>query len=223
MSTLNSLEEIWRRSFDLNLRYYGAVGKLTADYVRDLASTFIEARKQQDASGSPTQPLEPPIRPPSEPVATTAGTAKSAGTMVLEGISGSRVLGVFLVENHLDHPISARVVSSSFVSANGGEVSPTMVFDPEAVVLGAREQALVRVVVFIDETMAPEVRYLGQLTIPELMGTPIPVVLRRLIDPDLPSVATSESKEPKKTSKAGKSSKTKTTSRRRHAKKNQSR
>ena len=220
MSTFSSLEEIWRRSLDLNLRYYGAVGKLTADYVRDLAATFSEARKQQDPTGTPTPPTGTTAKPPTEHVA--PGATKPAGAMVLEGVSGSKVLGVFLVDNHLDRPISAKVVSSSFVSVDGREVSPTFVFDPETVVLGSREQALVRVVAFIDETMAPEVRYLGQLTIPELMGTPIPVVLRRLIDSDL-TFESFESTGSKETPKAKKSSKTKTTSHRRRSKKNQPR
>lgn len=220
MSTFSSLEEIWRRSLDLNLRYYGAVGKLTADYVRDLAATFNEARKQTDPSGTPTQPTGTTAKPPAEHVA--SGATKPAGAMVLEGVSGSKVLGVFLVDNHLDRPISAKVVSSSFVSVDGREVTPTFVFDPETVVLGSREQALVRVVAFIDETMAPEVRYLGQLTIPELMGTPIPVVLRRLIDSDL-TFESFESIGSKETPKPKKGSKTKTTSHRRRSKKNQPR
>lgn len=220
MSTFSSLEEIWRRSLDLNLRYYGAVGKLTADYVRDLAATFNEARKQTDPSGTPTQPTGTTAKPPAEHVAT--GATKPAGAMVLEGVSGSKVLGVFLVDNHLDRPISAKVVSSSFVSVDGREVSPTFVFDPETVVLGSREQALVRVVAFIDETMAPEVRYLGQLTIPELMGTPIPVVLRRLIDSDL-TFESFESTGSKETPKPKKGSKAKTTNHRRRSKKNQPR
>ena len=218
MSTLSSLEEIWRRSLDLNLRYYGAVGKLTADYVRDLAATFIKAN-QQDASAPPAPSAQTTVRPPEAPAATQDGARQQAGTMVLEGTSGSKVLGVFLVENHLDHPISARVVASSFISADGHEVSPTIVFDPESVSLGAREQALVRVLVFIDETMAPEVRYLGQLTIPELIGTRIPVVLRRLIDPDLTAITTFEPQEPQKGSKRTRNSKIKTTSRRRNGKK----
>jgi len=220
MSTFSSLEEIWRRSLDLNLRYYGAVGKLTADYVRDLAATFSEARKQQDPSGTPTPPAGTTAKPQTEHVASAA--TKPAGAMVLEGVSGSKVLGVFLVDNHLDRPISAKVVSSSFVSVDGREVSPTFVFDPETVVLGSREQALVRVVAFIDETMAPEVRYLGQLTIPELMGTPIPVVLRRLIDSDL-TFESFESTGSKETPKAKKGSKTKATNHRRRSKKNQPR
>lgn len=220
MSTFSSLEEIWRRSLDLNLRYYGAVGKLTADYVRDLAATFSEARKQQDPTGTPTPPAGTTAKPPAEHVASAA--TKSAGAMVLEGVSGSKVLGVFLVDNHLDRPISAKVVSSSFVSVDGREVSPTFVFDPETVVLGSREQALVRVVAFIDETMAPEVRYLGQLTIPELMGTPIPVVLRRLIDSDL-TFESFESTGSKEAPKAKKGSKTKATNHRRRSKKNQPR
>jgi hypothetical protein len=99
--------------------------------------------------------------------------------MLLEGEAGSRVPGVFLVENHMSREISARIVTSSFVDTKGREVRPVMLFEPETVVLGPGEQLLMRVVTVIDETLEPDVRYMGQFIIPELVGTRIPVALRR--------------------------------------------
>jgi hypothetical protein len=191
MSMFGSLEEIWRRSLDLNLRYYGAMGQLTADYVKDLANTLSEVRLRQTPDASATHEEER-VQPPPGTAAAGVTTTQQTGAMVLEGESGRRVLGVFLVENHLNRDISARVVASSFVAANGDEVKPAMVFDPELIALGPGEQSLVRVVVFIDDTLDLEVRYVGQFTIPELTGTRIPVVLRRRLNQDVVSVSAFE-------------------------------
>jgi hypothetical protein len=99
--------------------------------------------------------------------------------MVLETESGKDALGVFLVENHLDHSISTRVVPSSFFDAVRNEVKPSFVFDPEAVSLRSGEQVLVRVGVRIDDTFAPDVPYQGSFNIPELTGITVRIVLRR--------------------------------------------
>jgi hypothetical protein len=206
MSTFGSLEEIWRRSLDLNLRYYGAVGQLTADYVKDLTNTLSEARLRPTVV---PDSKEETVKPPSDTGAAPDSTANrragtQAGTMVLEGESGSKVLGVFLVENHLNREISARVVASSFVAANGNEVKPAIVFDPELIALGPGEQSLVRVVVFIDDTLDLEVRYMGQFTIPELTGTRVPVVLRRRLNQNVVSVSPVEKTARKAGAKAKK-------------------
>jgi hypothetical protein len=99
--------------------------------------------------------------------------------MVLEGAVGRTALGVFVVENHLDHEVSARPAASVFVDAAGRQVQPTVKFDPEVVILRGGEQLLVRVMARIDDTLEPDVRYEGEATIPELTGTRIPIVLRR--------------------------------------------
>jgi len=222
MSTFGSLEEMWRRSLDLNLRYYGALGQLTADYVKDLTTTLSEVRPRPTAETSATHEEERVPPPPGNTAAAHATTQQPAA-MVLEGESGSRVLGVFLVENHLNRDISARVVASSFVAANGDEVKPAMVFDPELVALGPGEQSLVRVVVFIDETLDLEVRYVGQFTIPELTGTRIPVVLRRRLSQDVVSVAPFEETADHSGSETGSkpASKAKKSTSRKRAKKGQ--
>lgn len=184
MADLNKLQELWRRSLDLNVRYYGAVGRLTADYFKDLVSVISGlGAPPQSGGGAPFAGQAGGAR---DAVASGAGVASghaaqgaAAGAMVLEGEAGGRVLGVFMVENHLGQVISAKVVASTFADATGHTIQPLMAFEPETVMLGPGEQALVRVVAVIDETLEPEVRYLGEFTIPGLAGTRVPVVLRR--------------------------------------------
>lgn len=176
MPDLSTLEELWRRSLDLNVRYYGAVGRLTADYFRDLA-TVLSGLNTSQPPGARDQPADHSARGDK---ATDSSTSNStAGTMVLEGEAGGTVLGVFLVENNLGREISATVVASPFADASGRTIQPAMKFDPESIVLRSGEQLLVRVMALIEETLEPEVRYLGQFTIPGLTGTRVPVVLRR--------------------------------------------
>ena len=178
MSKLGSLEEVWRRSLDLNLRYYGALGRLTADYLKELVTAVSESQTPQPENGGSSTSQSGPSTPQVE-VSQPSRSAKHAGAMVLEGEAGTSAVGVFLVENHLTRDISARVVASAFFAENGHEVRPVMLFDPETIALRSGEQSLVRVSTVIDETLDPEVRYSGHFTIPELVGTRIPVVLRR--------------------------------------------
>jgi hypothetical protein len=178
MPDINKLDELWRRSLDLNVRYYGAVGRLTADYFKDLASVLLgKAPSPPSQGGSGTSDAGQVRR--AGVAAGPAAQSATTGAMVLEGEAGGRVLGVFMVENHLGQAISAKVVASPFADSGGRTVQPVMTFEPETVTLGPGEQALVRVTTVIDETLEPEARYLGQLTIPGLAGTKIPVVLRR--------------------------------------------
>ncbi len=175
MADLNKLEELWRRSLDLNVRYYGAVGRLTADYLKELASFISGGTATQPASGLSASPAAAAASPaPSQ-----STQAQTAGAMVLEGEAGGRVLGVFMVENHLGQAINAKVSTSPFTDDEGRTAQPLLAFEPETVALGPGEQTLVRVVAVIDETLEPGSRYLGQFTIPGLAGTRIPVVLRR--------------------------------------------
>lgn len=180
MPDISKLDELWRRSLDLNVRYYGAVGRLTADYFKDLASVlFGLAPPPQSQGGGSASGAGQVGGVRAGAAAGAAAQGATSGAMVLEGEAGGRVLGVFMVENHLGQAISAKVVASPFADSGGRTVQPSMAFEPETVTLGPGEQALVRVAAVIDETLEPEARYLGQFTIPELAGTRIPVVLRR--------------------------------------------
>jgi hypothetical protein len=162
-----SVDEIIKRAVDLNARYYSGLGQLMTNYFRDLVITFA------DVTATQTQTQSPPRTNPA------AQKAPQTPVMVLEAEAGAEALGVLVVDNHLAHDVSTRIVPSVFVDASHNEVKPEFAFDPEAVTLRPGEQILVRVKVRIDHSFAPEARYLGYLSIPDLAGTKVPIVLRR--------------------------------------------
>ena len=167
MATEFPVDELIKRAVDLNVRYYSGMGQLMATYVKDLVMTFSDLASTQMKA----QP-RPQARPP-------VPQTQQSPVMVLETELGKDAMGVFLVENHLDHSISTRVVPSSFFDAARNEVRPSFVFDPEAVSLRSGEQVLVRVSVRIDDTFAPDVPYQGSFSIPQLTGSTVRIVLRR--------------------------------------------
>lgn len=183
MANLGALPDAWRRAIELNIRYYGALGRLTADYFRDLTAALAELpmsppASESSATGGSSMTNTPPVGAAQKPAPAPA-PSRQTGTMVLEGEAGGGALGVFMVENHLEHEVSGRVVASTFVDPDGHEVRPTLTFDPAVVTLAPGEQLLVRIGAVIGEALEPGIRYRGELTIPELQGTRIPVVLRR--------------------------------------------
>jgi hypothetical protein len=168
MTSRFPVDELIRRAVDLNVRYYSGMSQLMATYVKDLVVTFSDlATTQTQAS------------PPHPQTAPSTQKSQQSPVMVLEAESGKEALGVFLVENHLGHSISTRVVPSSFFDAVRNEIKPSFVFDPEAVSLRSGEQVLVRVKAQIDDTFAPDVSYQGSVNIPELTGSTVRIVLRR--------------------------------------------
>jgi hypothetical protein len=208
MANLPSLEELWRQSVELNIRYYSALGRLTTAYLKDLTTLFTDLR--ESTTQTQAQPAAAPSPSSNMPQA-TAAPSQQAGVMVLEGEAGGQALGVFLVANNLGHEVSAQVAASPFVDANGRTVEPLFRFDPEVVTLAPNEQLLVRVTTVIDTSLEPGVRYSGEFTIPELAGTRIPIVLRRRLGADeapADSKATADDGS-KKTKSSGRSSKTK--------------
>jgi len=177
MADLSPLDEVWRRSFDAYIKYYSTIGRLTADYLKDLAAVWSDVRLPTLAGGA--QPVSATSHGAARQSGQPSPAGRPAGVMVLEGEAGASALGVFLVENNLGRDVSGRVIASPFVDETGREIRPAFVYDPEIINLRPGEQLLVRVLAAIDETMEPEVRYQGQFTIPELSGTMIPIVLRR--------------------------------------------
>jgi len=192
MAGLDSLQELMRRSLELNVRYYGALGRLTTDYVKDLLTTVSDVRAQ------------PPVAQPS-PAAAAPAPAPEA-VMVLEGETGSNALGVFLVENHFGYEISARVLASMFTDEAGRQLKPNFVFDPDVLKLKPGEQLLVRVEATIDQNLEPDASYYGEFTIPEITGTRIRVVLRRrpLQDKNTSEVSAGLKKQTSRRTKASK-------------------
>jgi hypothetical protein len=174
----SSLDEVLRKAIDLNIRYYSSLGRLTADYWRELATAVAEPMKA--AVSSATAPVTNNAITSAAPA---SAAAKGPAAMVLEAEPGSVALGVFLVENHLDSEVDSTVVASFFKDSAGVAIQPELTFDPARIVLKPGEQLLVRVSCTITPGLEPGTRYTGELAVPGLKGTSIPVVLRSRTKP----------------------------------------
>jgi hypothetical protein len=167
-------EELWRRALELNIRYYSSLGKLTVEYLSDLAG----AMSAQTASRAETQGAPPP-GPQASPAAAPAKPAAAEAVMMLEGEAGSTALGVFLVGNSFPNEVTATISSSPMTDESGRQAKVAFVFDPPVIALRPGEQLLVRASAVIDSSLEPGVRYRGEFSIPELRGTRIPVIIKR--------------------------------------------
>jgi len=147
---------------DANVKYYESWGRLAGDWLRDLQSAAAALR--------PTVNL-PPVN---LPVVTTA-PAPPADGVVLEAEPHTVASGALLVENHLDHPVTATVVADPFVDADGVETAVEFDVLPRAVELAAHTAAIVRIHAELPDGVG-ELR--STLHVPDVPGTSVPVILR---------------------------------------------
>ena len=146
------------------LRYYARLGTLTLDLAQTLVPALGELR--------PSLRLAP--APPAEPEAAAPGQ-----TIVIEAAAGRSGLGVFMVENTTARTVSAPVGVSRFADPSGNEAKPKVRFSPEVIALDPGDQVLVQVAATVDRTLEPGVRYQAEISIPQLSGAAIPLVVRR--------------------------------------------
>jgi hypothetical protein len=142
-----------RRALDVQRAYVAGIRRLTAEYAKAMVATARD-------SGDPL------------PAAPTPA-------IVLEGESGATAAARFLVENHLDRPISAPVCVSPFQSERGDPADVTLQFEPAVVTLQPHEQLLVCVGTRIGEQLDDAGGYWGVLGVPDLPGTELVVLVRR--------------------------------------------
>ncbi|MBV8772474.1 MAG: hypothetical protein JO166_09120 [Deltaproteobacteria bacterium] len=163
------------RVLELQARYLSTVSRVTSEFWLDLAEAFSEAG--MDRLTREGRPIDMRGR-------SSLGTHYRAPTseqaiILLDAEAGHTAVGVFAVDNYLDHPISGRVTASPFIEPTDTEYAPRLTFEPGVVNLAPGEQALVRVTAFIDDTLPPGVSHRCELSIPDLARTTIPVVVRR--------------------------------------------
>jgi len=183
MSKRPTFAEIAQRALDVHVRYYAGLGQLVIDSLGALFGTIVTIRGEapgnfpvgeERSSGSPAEQQQ------------------RASTIVLEGKAGSHPMGVFLVENGLSREICASVVNSAFTDPAGRKVKPDFQFEPKTIRLAPKEQMVVRMTVPIGKALQPNVGYRGEVIVPDLPGTRLPVVLRRCTDVVRPSRARSK-------------------------------
>ncbi len=166
--------DVLRRALEANLQYYAALGRLTVDYFEALGSIARQVEVPAKL-GNRTITLRQAEPAPAAPAPAPAPPA----VMVLEAEGGGTAIGVFLVENLLGEKVSAPVSASAVAAPDGREVALPLAFDPEVVVLEPGEQILVRVNARIADELEPDVSYRAELAVPGVIGTKVPIVVRR--------------------------------------------
>lgn len=172
----DGLGEVLRRAVDANIRYYEAWGKIAGDYLRELREVVNDLSPEVrlpkvvvPTAASRTTPSRATV----EPAARAAGPAPRPSLVLQAGEQGTAA-GAVLVENHLSHPVSAKVEAHL---EGGAAVAITV--DPDRVDLAPGESAIVRVQVSLPDDGGPLEDVRGQLLVPELVGTAVPLLIRR--------------------------------------------
>ncbi len=161
-SLQTDLAGVWRDGTEAGLRYWGRLGRLAFESVAALVPLVAELRP--DDSGQAVLPDD-----------------SGARTILVEAEAGQTAVGLFLVENTTPEQLSVQVSVSTFLGPDGREVDPAVAFRPDMIVLESGDQLAVQVAVMIDETLDADVRYRGEISVPGLSNTRIPVVVRRRV------------------------------------------
>jgi hypothetical protein len=172
-----AIDDLLRRTINLNLRYYASVGMLTADYLRDLAEVVAASSADMRPFSQRHSPRAAHPEPPPPPA------AHAGPMMVFEAEAGQAAIGVFLVENHLPHEVRATVAVSKMTDPSGNPLDLPFTFDPPFVSLKSREQVFIRATVLITDMQRPDVSYTGQISIPELGASSVSILVRRRLPP----------------------------------------
>jgi hypothetical protein len=168
-----SLEQLWRRAVDAQLEYYRSVGRLSLEFARAALGAVRADR------------ATPTLRVPVAPVAQAAQPAlpAAAPVLALEAEEGSWAVGMFVVENSTGTRVSAPVELPALADADGRRVHGEVRFEPEVITLQPGEQTLVQIAVEVTRGLRRGVDYRGEVMVPGLAGTRIPLVVRRVAAP----------------------------------------
>lgn len=183
MSQPLQLTDVWRRSLEATVQFYSAMGELAVECVETLLATTTQSNSGATADG------RFPPAPAAKKQAATAPDSAPVSMMVLEAEAGRKALGVFLVENGFSRAVSAAATASAFVDEEGNELNLAVEFEPSSITLQPGEQILVKVLASISKDMPAGVRYRGEIGVPGLMGTRIPVVMGRTAEAKVPGAA----------------------------------
>jgi hypothetical protein len=167
-----SLDQLFRRAVDAQVAYYRSVGQLSVEYARAVLGAVRSARPS---------PLTAPV-----PAPVSAPQPQAAPVLALEAEVGSMAVGVFVVENGTAARVSAPVEVPVLADAEGRELAAELRFEPEIVTLEPGEQTLVQLGVEVTRSFRAGVDYRGEVSVPGLVGTRIPLVVRRLRAPAKP-------------------------------------
>lgn len=160
----------WGRALDANLRYSARIGGMALRTAERLVSSVPTVGAQLP----PEENARPLVRTPLPNL-----PSLPPASMVLEGVSGSRASGLFVVENKLPHKISTRVAVGPLLDPDNHEIPASLRFEPGVVTLSAGEQVVVRVGVQISRAFTAGVAYKADISVTGIPGARIPIIVRR--------------------------------------------
>ncbi|HSQ31502.1 MAG TPA: hypothetical protein VLN49_16715 [Gemmatimonadaceae bacterium] len=160
-------EDIVRRAFDANTRYWESVSRAATDYVQTVTKIWADA------------PIAwtPGVRAPSSRA--TAADATSGPALLLEGAAGSHARAVVMISNDLDREAEASVHVSALRGPDGRFAALEIRTSPDSVKLAAGERAPVTLIADISDALVAGADYHGEINVPGLSSRGIPLIVRR--------------------------------------------
>jgi hypothetical protein len=158
------------RALDINLRYTAVLGKLAVKTFDLLVSTVSEFGPQVVSLGSRSQPQQ---------VSAAAPAGPSPASILLEGETGTRAFGLFVVENNLPQPISTSVEVGPLIDPAGREIRSMLRFEPGIITLAPHQQVVAKVSADISRALVAGVRYQAEMWVPGIPAARIAIAVRR--------------------------------------------
>lgn len=171
MADRTPMEDVLKRAFDANLRYWETLNRAASEYVQTMTKVWKDA------------PISwaPGISSPKKETA-AAGRADEAPftpALLLEGPAGSTARAVVMVRNDLGREAEAPIVPSLFTGPDGTTHDLDVRADPPRVTVAAGGQVAVTLSVAVTSDLHDGVGYRGEVNVPGLSDRGVPVVVRR--------------------------------------------
>lgn len=195
MAEKTPLEEMVRKAFDMNLRYWETVGRATTDYVEAAAKLWADAPISwtpgvRDKGAARGGSASSSASASSASSGTSASSSKSGAwesteaaatpVLLLEGRAGTEARAMVVISNDLDREAEAAVVASPLRGPDGRFVAADLRTEPTAVKLAPGARTSVTLVVGVTDAMEVGADYRGEINVPGLSPRGVPVVVRRL-------------------------------------------
>lgn len=166
-------EDVLKRAFDANLRYWETVNRAASDYVQSMTRVWKDA----PVSWTPGAPRPASSSAPAAPA--EASEPRYTPALLLEGPAGQEARAVVMVRNDLDREAEAPVVPSRLVASDGTALELEVRAEPARVRVQPGEQVAVTLAVEMTEELPVGEGVRGEVNVPGLSERGVPVVVRR--------------------------------------------
>jgi hypothetical protein len=171
MADRTPMEDVMRRAYDANLRYWETVGRAATDYMQSVTKLWADAPLSWKPAAmswtgprsSATMHHEPAVSP----------------ALVMEGVKGAEVRTVLMISNDLAREAEATVEISTLRGPDGRFAPVEVRAIPETLKLAAGARMPVTLVAEISDALLEGADYHGEVTVPGLSERGVPIVVRR--------------------------------------------